>query len=90
MNRQRPFSLIAAAATVTVAAGALFTWGMAVGHNDIRTFAHFDSQSEIAGRGVCGTRGHLVRAQGHYLCVHVNEDGTAAARPVFDSPIGAL
>ena len=90
MNNKRPFSLVAAAATVTVAAGALFAWGMAVGNNDVRTFAHFDSQSEIAGRGVCGSRGHLVRAQGHYLCVYVNGDGTAAARPVFDSPIGAL
>ena len=90
MRTQRPFSLVAAVAAVPIVAGGLFTWGMAVGNNDVRTFAHFDSQSEIAGRGVCGSRGHLVRVQGHYLCVHVNEDGTAAARPVFDSPIGAL
>jgi hypothetical protein len=90
MNNKRSFSLVAAVATATLAAGALFTWGMAVGNNDVQTFAHFDSQSEIAGRGVCGARGHLVRVQGHYLCVRMHEDGTAAAQPVFDSPIGAL
>ena len=90
MKQQRPFNLVATAAAITVTAAGLFTWGMAVGHSDERTFAYMDNQGEIAGRGVCDTRGHLVRVQGHYLCVHMREDGTADARPVFDSPIGAL
>lgn len=90
MRRERPFSLVAAAATVTIGAAGLFTWGMAVGYSDAQAFSRLDNRTEMAGRGVCGARGHLVQEDGRYLCVYVNTDGTAAARPVFDSPIGAL
>lgn len=75
----------------TIAAGAFFTWGMAVRANDEYAKALYSHQhQEFAGRGVCGESGSLVRVKGFFLCVYVNEDGTAAARPVFDSPIGLI
>lgn len=72
----------------TLAAGAIFMWGMAVGHNDQRLFAQIDARAEMQARGVCGERAELARIDGQHVCLYKNPDGESVVRPVFDYPLG--
>lgn len=63
-------------------------WGMHIGTNDSRALAQYDARAEMQARGVCGARAQLVRADGQYLCLYTNTDGSSITRSVFDYPLG--
>lgn len=77
-------------AVAAIAAG-LFGWGMQVGNNDAATFAVADEAILAAVAKQCGRRGHAVRTDAGFLCVYINNDGSAVTRAVFDNPVrGAM
>lgn len=75
--------IVATAAAASIVAGLLFLWGMAVGQNDMRTFAALDARSEMQARAICGVRATVLRSDGDLRCVYVDPVGGVVTRPVI-------